>query len=116
MEARGEPEQGQRAVAHVIWNRLKDGRWGQTLAAVCLAPEQFSCWNERDPNRMKMAVLGEQDPVILKLADLFASAFGEVDPTDGAMWYYAPKGVILPPYWAAEKTFTGVFGSQRFYR
>lgn len=43
-EARGEPVEGQIAVASVIRNRV-GRRWGGSLRAVCLAPKQFSCWN-----------------------------------------------------------------------
>ena len=53
-EARGEGEPGMTAVAHVLLNRLKDGRWGTALGSVCLAPYQFSCWNIGDPNRARM--------------------------------------------------------------
>lgn len=43
-EARGEPVEGQIAVASVIRNRV-GRRWGGSLRAVCLAANQFSCWN-----------------------------------------------------------------------
>lgn len=43
-EARGEPIEGQIAVACVIRNRVQIGRWGASYAKVCLAPWQFSCW------------------------------------------------------------------------
>lgn len=41
-EVRGEPLDGQKAVAHVLINRVKDGRWGKSLASVCLWKGQFS--------------------------------------------------------------------------
>ena len=56
-EARGESISGQEAIASVILNRVafakRRGRywWGNTIAGVCLAPWQFSCWNENDLNR-----------------------------------------------------------------
>ncbi len=50
-EVRGEPLEGQLAVASVLLNRKADGRWGQTFTSVCRAPWQFSCWNPTDPNR-----------------------------------------------------------------
>lgn len=43
-EARGCDDAGRRAVASVIGNRLKTGRWGKTYRSVCLWPMQFSCW------------------------------------------------------------------------
>ena len=53
MEARGEGEIGIRAVATVIYNRAKGDV--TKLEAVCLAPKQFSCWNNRSkvPLRIK---------------------------------------------------------------
>lgn len=40
-EARGESLEGQRAVAHVILNRMKDSRWPSTAKAVVRQPRQF---------------------------------------------------------------------------
>lgn len=44
-EGRSEPIEGRIAIACVIRNRLKTGRWGATYESVCLAPWQFSCWH-----------------------------------------------------------------------
>ena len=44
-EARGEGPLGMRAVAHVIRNRVRDKRWRDTYAEVCLRSKQFSAWN-----------------------------------------------------------------------
>ena len=41
-EARGECFDGMVAVANVIINRLKDGRWGNTIADVVFSPNQFA--------------------------------------------------------------------------
>ena len=44
-EAEGEPLLGRYAVACVVRSRWKGGWWGDgTLASVCLAPAQFSCF------------------------------------------------------------------------
>lgn len=55
-EARGEYAQNGPAsliaVANVIMNRFKKKKkYGQTITEVCLKPRQFSCWNQKDPNR-----------------------------------------------------------------
>lgn len=47
-EARGEPIEGQVAVGCIIRNRMR--ATGKSYRDVCLAPKQFSCWNETDPN------------------------------------------------------------------
>ncbi|HTT82315.1 MAG TPA: cell wall hydrolase [Rhizomicrobium sp.] len=113
-EARGEPDNGKQAVAHVIWNRLRTGRWGKTLAGVCLAPLQFSGWNAHDPNRAEMALLPDDDPALNRCREIFAAAENEPDPTHGATLYYA-ESVPAPP-WTKEMRCCGVFGSQVFYR
>ena len=57
-EARGEPVEGQIAVAMVIINRAKNRQ--QTIKDVCLAPKQFSCWNVMDANRRKLEALATE--------------------------------------------------------
>ncbi len=43
LESGGESYDGQLAVANVIINRLNSGHWGNTVADVVYAPNQFSC-------------------------------------------------------------------------
>lgn len=43
-ECRGEPVEGKIAVACVIRNRVKAGRFGKGYTGVCLKRWQFSCW------------------------------------------------------------------------
>jgi N-acetylmuramoyl-L-alanine amidase len=114
-EARGEPDEGREAVAHVIWNRLQSRKWGTTLGAVCLAPLQFSGWNVHDPNRTAVALVPDDDAVLDHLRFILAAAQNARDPTEGATHYYA-SSLKEPPYWAAEMEFAGRFGSQLFYR
>ena len=42
LEARGESELGQRAVAEVALRREEDGRWGDSVCQVVTAPKQFA--------------------------------------------------------------------------
>lgn len=116
-EARGEPLIGKRAVAHVLANRLKSGKWGKTIAEVCLYPFAFSGWNPRDPNRLEAARLSDDDPAFVSLAQVLAAALdgSDVDPTDGALSYYAP-GAIAEPEWAKAMKPCGQFGSQLFFK
>lgn len=124
-EARGEPLEGQRAVAHVLVNRLKHGLWGKTLAEVCLFPLAFSGWNAHDPNRLASARLPDVDPALLHLQSILQGVLQGSDPdlTNGAMWYFDHR--MNPwPKWATgdatqgipAATLTGIFGSQRFYK
>jgi len=48
-EAKGEKEEGQAAVASVIWNRA--GGKCANLIDVVLKDQQFSCWNKKKPGR-----------------------------------------------------------------
>jgi N-acetylmuramoyl-L-alanine amidase len=114
-EARGEADDGQHAVAHVLWNRVRDGRWGKTLATVCLAPMQFSCWNASDPNREQIAALADHAPMLERLRSVLSVARSEADPTDGATHYFSTS-MIQPPKWSIGATFCGTFGRHRFYK
>ena len=58
-EARGEPIEGQVAVGCVVRNRLH-AKSGQQWHDICLAPKQFSCWNENDPNFVILTDLTDQ--------------------------------------------------------
>jgi len=49
-ESRGEPIEGQVAVGNIIRNRFHNSKTNQSYTDVCLAPKQFSCWNQDDPN------------------------------------------------------------------
>ena len=50
-EARGEAEEGQIAVVHVIPNRAAQRK--TSVATECYRPRQFSCWYPKDPNCAK---------------------------------------------------------------
>lgn len=122
-EARGEPVDGQRAVAHVIVNRLADGRWGHTLAEVCLSRDQFSAWGRsHDPNFAASCRLADNDRSLEAFGIMLAAAASEPDPTQGATHYYAKT--IAPPAWVKgdpsegipPAIFCGQFGHHLFYR
>ncbi len=111
-EARGEPEEGQRAVAHVIVNRLKSGRWGRSLASVCLWDRQFSGWNNSDPNRIAACTLPDDNPALSRFREFLSDALsGGADLTWGATHYFNPK--IVNPDWATGKKFVQI-GNHRF--
>ena len=101
-----------RNVAHVLVNRLHAGRWGHTLAGVCLWGAAFSSWNAlmtingktvNNPDRMALAATPETDEdLMLCDAILQAAVAGEPDPTHGALFYYR-KG-SPEPSWAVGHT------------
>lgn len=116
-EARGQGLDGIAAVANVIANRTqKPGWWGTGWVGVCIAPSQFSCWNENDPNRARLLRVTIADPqfrdcmVIAK-----AAVAGDLrDRTQGADHYYADH--IAVPKWARGKKPTVVIGNHRFFK
>lgn len=70
-EARGEPMRGQRAVADVVMNRARSGRWGKSACAVVNAPRQFS---NRSSWRMPQIGLPDWDRAISIARDAVAGA------------------------------------------
>jgi spore germination cell wall hydrolase CwlJ-like protein len=114
-ECRGESPEGRQAVAHVLWNRVRSGRWGKTLASVCLWRMQFSGWLPSDPNFEASCALADDDPVLLEMIGIIRAAATEPDPTNGATHYYA-LSMKVPPAWAAGATLCGIFGHQRFFK
>ncbi len=79
-EARGEPTEGQVAVAAVILNRLEDGQFPHSISGVIFQPRAFTAvadgqfWytpNQKSFEAVEQALKGE-------------------DPSDGALYYYNP--------------------------
>ena len=58
-EASGEPEKGKAAVAFVILNRERSGRWGDNIEEVVTQPWQFEPWMTR---RREIEKLSRDDP------------------------------------------------------
>jgi len=117
-EVRGEPIEGQTAVAWVIKNRLASGRWGNSLASVCLWRGQFSGWYvPTDPNFGYACNLGDNDPTLSHMQSVLQTVLNsDTDPTDGATHYFNPAGVVQTPAWVQGATSCGQFGSQRFFK
>lgn len=111
-EARGEPIEGQVAVASVIRNRMQsDIRKYKTIKDVCLEPHQFSCWNYGDKNFDFIMVIAEKmlnkepinDPYI-KQCMLIAEgiiSWSILDNTKGKLHYIEENLFIHKrPNWA----------------
>lgn len=119
-EARGEPVRGKEAVAAVVINRVRRARerggywWGGTVAGVCLKAFQFSCWNDKDPNRAKILAVATEDrnfAACLRIARR-AVAGTLADPTDGATHYHVGGRT---PLWAVGREPSAVIGGHSFY-
>ena len=119
-EARSEGEEGMRAVAHVIVNRLGD-RFGDDLQTVIRAPKQFSAWNIGDPNRAlaqnpERYATGGADKETWEVAQEVAQqvlAGQSADPTNGALFYHT---LAVRPAWDRYAVGPLVIGSHIFFR
>lgn len=130
-EVRGEPIEGIVAVASVIRNRVGK-RFGASYRAVCLAPNQFSCWNPGDDRNhvllMERArlVVGDYaerstqplDPMTRQLKYLAQGIMNGdlLDSTAGADHYLTKtRFQSRPPEWAVDRTATFI-GAHAFLK
>ena len=118
-EARGEGDDGMTAVAHVVLNRWRSGKWfaGETIEATAKKPWQFSCWNTNDPNWPKIGTMSLDNSELQKCAYFaLGAALGYLpDNTDGSTHYYA-YDVVAPPNWASEATFVCRINRHEFHK
>lgn len=119
-EARSEGEDGMRAVAHVMVNRVGQ-RFGDDLATVILSPRQFSVWNRSDPNRRMVQNLARDPARYVSNAAEWETAERiarevlsgkSADPTDGALFYHTRA---IRPRWARFGRGRQVIGQHVFY-
>lgn len=114
-EARGETDEGVKAVAAVILNRLASSRYPNTLAGVCRQSKQFSCWNSNDPNRAKIDALSAMDPDFLRLRSivdqLIAAGPQSVLPAN-VLHYHT---TTISADWSKGKPVFDRIGSHNFY-
>lgn len=114
-EARGESDKGVIAVAWVIRNRERDGRWPNTPLEVCTQPLQFSVWNTRDHNRSRLLSVTAEDKSYLRVLSLVTGVYGDIhsDPTGGANHYHSTS---IRPSWADPNKRTAQIGGHIFYK
>jgi spore germination cell wall hydrolase CwlJ-like protein len=103
-EGGGETEMAKAALAHVILNRQRAGKWGAKIKEVVMHPWQFEPWMTR---REEIENLSSNDPRYKDTAEIVDSVLaGRVpDPTAGATYFLNPvvvrkrRGGSLP-LWA----------------
>ena len=106
-EASGEPEKGKAAVAFVILNRERGGRWGDNIEEVVTHPWRFEPWMTR---RREMENLSRDDPRYQSAARIADTVLGGQmsDPTAGATHFLNPiivrqrRGGSLPSWARGE--------------
>jgi hypothetical protein len=103
-EAADEPDEGMAAVAAVIRNRVRSGRFGGSVPEVVLKPKQFEPWNTPE-GRSRMQGYAQDSEPYSRAARAVDSVFAEgSDPTSGATHFYSPTAQAAlgrePPAWA----------------
>jgi len=106
-EASGETEVGKVAVAYVVLNRKRSGRWGDNIKAVVTSPGQFEPWMTR---RREIEGLSPNDPRYQSAAIIADAVLsGQTpDPTAGATYFLNPiivrerRGGSLPSWARGE--------------
>lgn len=117
-EARGEQSsRALQAIAHVILNRMRDkNNWPSSIKEVILQKEQFSCWNEKDPNFYKIQSVSFNNKDFIKCYEATLDAFfSKTDLIHGANHYHS-RNVF--PRWARKKNMIKVAQIKKhiFYR
>lgn len=116
-EAANQPDEGLAAVAHVIMNRARSGKFGKSPRDVVLAKNQFEPWSTRGPELMSYA---EDSPEYARASRALdaATAEGAQDPTGGATHFLNEKivrerrGGSLPRWASGESK---KIGDHTFY-
>lgn len=118
-EASGQSPEARRAVVWVIFNRLASGRFGRSIAEICLKRFQFSEWNGdagNNGNLLRVARALDGDPVLLDCMAAYHEVAGRQtpDPTGGATHYHDTS--IAPPLWTLGATETARIDEFVFYK
>jgi N-acetylmuramoyl-L-alanine amidase len=114
-EARGEPWDGKIAVAAVMLNRWRSGRWfaAPTLAGTCQKPGQFSCWLDNDPNKAKLLAVTLADASLQECWSAGLTAVNGPLPFAQNVWHYLVTGT--PAGWATGQAPIATIGHHSFY-
>lgn len=109
-EARFEPYIGKLAVAQVTFNRVLDGRWGDTICKVVYAKKQFS-WTLKRKLRNK-SIPDSKRKAMLHVVDRFQHGVRVADLND-AKWYHAN---YVHPRWKSDYKKINQYGLHIFYK
>lgn len=108
-EARGEPDIGKVAVAHVILNRKQDPRWGNSIRDVIHQPRQFSYLKDKHKQSKPTADDWKKAREIA-----YDTIFGYINSPVGAATHY--HSTRVKPKWAKRLEPVAKIGQHIFYR
>lgn len=117
LEARNQPDIGEREVTKVILNRAHKNNW--PLKDIVLARKQFSVWNkgvDHKDNWIKEIIVFVNTS---KNCEQAYEEWSNGDNLHGATHYYSPKSMIPKysvPYWVPKMTFVKQTDDHKFYR
>jgi len=114
-EARGEPYEGQVAVANVIRNRTAKHFFSEgTFVSTVTSPHQFSWMNTVDAQRTRVLSARWEDPAFRIAARAWFESQG-THPVGDALWYHAD---YVSPTWAKAEgiEFVKRIGRHLFFR
>ena len=103
-EARGEPYEGQVAVAAVILNRVKHSSFPNSISGVIYQPGAFTAVSDGQIN-----VPIDPNSTVYKACN---DAMNGWDPTGGAIYYFNPDTATSS--WIWSRTFIKQIGKHRF--
>ena len=105
-EARGEPLQGQYAVAEVVMNRVEDARYPDTVCGVVFEPKAFSFTHDGKPDRLP------DTPAAQRALEIASDVLQGVRSGITSTHYHA---AYVRPYWRKHFTVDGQVGNHVFY-
>lgn len=110
-EARNQSFLGQRAVAWVTLNRVKDSKYPESVCEVVWQDGQFSWTEDGKPDRPT----DDTSWMLAKfVAEIAIHTHGQIpDPTNGATMYHAD---YVNPYWSSKFVETVKIEDHIFYR
>ena len=110
-EAGGEPYAGQFMVGETIANRAIQSY--ASVRDICLAPKQYSCWNNRGTMELRMQTMRGHPAWkdCLQIAENICQL--GYTPVSPVTHFYAPKR--CKPKWAKQMRLVAVVGNHRFY-
>lgn len=126
-EGRGEPVEGQIAIANVINNRFSAMPTKyKNIGQVCLEPRQFSCWNSNDLNYPKLLEQAKRfidnkisDRYLMQCLYIARGIINRsfLDNTNGAMNYVTKNLFNSPnrPIWAKNAIDIKEVGNHVFF-
>lgn len=107
-EARGEPLDGQYAVADVVMNRVEDSRYPDTVCGVVFEPKAFSFTHDGKPDSLPKGTTRASETALTVASEVLDGYRLGITSTH----YHT---VSVSPYWNKHFDYDGKIGYHLFY-